>query len=72
MANVQNMKLIQTRNQIERRCWQMQVRWNLVGTYIKGEFWPTPALSINISGYFLMHHSNLFGLEKAVLMQLSV
>lgn len=41
------------------------VRWNIVGTYIKGKFWPKPALRINISGYFLMHHTNIFGLEKS-------
>lgn len=34
-------------------------------TYIKGKFWPKPALRINISGYFLMHHTNIFGLEKS-------
>lgn len=37
-------------------------RWNLVGTYINDKFWPKPALSTNISGHFLMHHSNIFGL----------
>lgn len=40
------------------------VRWNLVRTYIKGKLWLKPALSISISGQFLMHHSNIFGLEK--------
>ena len=40
-------------------------------TYIKGKFWPKAALSVNISGYFLMHHSSIFGLEKAVLMYLN-
>lgn len=63
MADVQNMKLTHLRNPIQY--WsQQQGGTNLVGTFIKAKFWSKPAWSISISGHFLMHHSNIFHLEK--------